>query len=274
MHARLPWQKEALRVNLAAQPRVIDWIPGALNLRDFGGYATTAGGKLQNGLLFRSGATHGIATEGLAQIAKELRVRTVIDLRSPGERKRWLSPFESHGITCFHLPLDPGLGMGMESGAPPLAVTRAMALGLFDWGQLYWSLLALNGQQFARIFEVLSEPRRLPVLVHCAGGRDRTGVTVALIQAALSVADDDIASDYALSSEMIGRAAPRPEFERLFGEVAIPREEIARAMTTRPEVMLDLLARVRTEHGGVRALLNTWGIADEVLERIEHAILT
>ncbi len=39
--------------------------------------------------------------------------------------------------------------------------------------------------RFARIIDLLGQPGTLPVLLHCAGGRDRTGVTVALIQVAL-----------------------------------------------------------------------------------------
>jgi protein-tyrosine phosphatase len=85
------------------------------------------------------------------------------------------------------------------------------------------------------------------VLVHCAGGRDRTGVTVALIQAALGVGDVDIAADYALSSQLLNLAAPRPEFERLFARMDIPREKVVRAMTTRTETMLALLDRIRAD---------------------------
>ncbi len=101
----------------STQARIIDWIAGTLNLRDFGGYPTDDGGMVQTGLPYRSGSTHGISTEGLGQIADELGVRTVIDLRSDSERTRWLSPFAEHGITTVHEPLDPWSGARSRDAA-------------------------------------------------------------------------------------------------------------------------------------------------------------
>lgn len=49
--------------------RVVDWIEGAVNLRDFGGYPTSEGRQVRSGILFRSGSTHAIASAGLARAA-------------------------------------------------------------------------------------------------------------------------------------------------------------------------------------------------------------
>jgi protein-tyrosine phosphatase len=252
-------------------PRVVDWIDGALNLRDFGGYPTADGALVRTGLLYRSGTTHGISSAGLARLADELGVRTVIDLRAHSERSRWLSPFADHGIATVHEPLDPGAGI--DPATPPVEMIRRMALGEFDWIGMYWSMLTLNGERFKRIFELLSQPGTLPVLVHCAGGRDRTGVTVALIQAALDVREQDIAADFALSSQLLAMSGPRPEFERVFAELTLPREEILRAMETLPETMLALFEQIRREHGSVQGLLRSLGVGDETLAAIRAATL-
>src|SRR4051794_36882510 len=111
--------------------RVVDWIDGAINLRDFGGYLTVDGQRIRSGLLFRSGNTHGIATEGIVRIAEELGVRTVIDLRSPNEFQTGRSAFEAHGIAVVHEPLDTGIGVNPSK--PRVALVRSMALGEFDW---------------------------------------------------------------------------------------------------------------------------------------------
>src|SRR4029453_15188695 len=121
--------------------------------------------------------------------------------------------FEEHCIQVLHAPLAPG--NGINPGALPPALIQRMTRGDFDWVELYWSLFQHNGERLRLIFEALGEPDNLPALVHCTGGRDRTGVAVALIQAALGVSDDDIAEDYALSSVLL-ELAPVSEFERLF----------------------------------------------------------
>ena len=91
--------------------RVVDWIDGAINLRDFGGYRTTHGRLVRSGVLYRSGNTHEISSAGLAHLAQRLGIRTVVDLRSDGERSRGLSAFEAHGIHNVHEPLEPGVGI-------------------------------------------------------------------------------------------------------------------------------------------------------------------
>src|SRR5690349_17446093 len=171
--------------------RVVDWIDGAINLRDFGGYATEDGGEVRAGVLYRSGNTCDISPDGLAHLARRLGIRTVVDLRTDGERRRARSHFEPHGIRSVHEALD--TGAGIDPTLPLDVLVRSMATGTFDWVELYWNVLHLNIERFARILTLLAEPGALPVLVHCAGGRDRTGVTAALIQATLGVRRADIA---------------------------------------------------------------------------------
>jgi protein-tyrosine phosphatase len=247
---------------------VVDWIDGAINLRDFGGYPTSDGRRLRSGLLFRSGDTCGISSDGLARVAGELGVRTVIDLRSDRERQRASSRFEDHGVLVVHEPLDPG--NGISPGAPPSSFVRGVVLGELDWVSLYWSLVRNNGSRFARILDQMGRPGTLPVLIHCAGGRDRTGVAVALIQAAVGVSDGDIAADYAMSGALLERT-PVAQFERLLGGMAIDRAALMRAMATRPETMHALLERIRGVYGDVRALLETCGADAGVLARLREA---
>ncbi len=61
--------------------RVVDWIEGAVNLRDFGGYPTSEGRQVRSGILFRSGSTHAIASAGLARVADE-RMRSTASITS------------------------------------------------------------------------------------------------------------------------------------------------------------------------------------------------
>jgi protein-tyrosine phosphatase len=245
--------------------RVVDWIDGAVNMRDFGAYPTHDGRVVRTGLLYRSGNTHEISAEGLAHLAVQLGIRTVVDLRSAGERSRARSAFETLGIRNVHEPLAPGVGV--DPAVPLETLTRSMADGSFDWSELYWNLLRFNMERFGRILSLLAEPDAVPALVHCAGGRDRTGVTVALIQAVLGVRREHIAEDFALSSQLLALGAPRPEFDRLFGRITdIPRADIVRAMTTRPETMRALLTRIDERYGSIDVLLEMMGVSPEVCD--------
>jgi protein-tyrosine phosphatase len=251
--------------------RIVDTIPGAVNLRDFGGYPTHAGCLVRTGVLYRSGFTHGLSTEDTARLAGELGIRTVVDLRGEPERARGLTAFANHGIRTVHEPIDTMLGDAVSLA--PGDLVQAIVRGDFDWVTLYWSILDLNGPRFARLLGMLTEPAALPILFHCSGGRDRTGVTVAIIQAALGVADEFIADDYAISSRMLALSASNGQLGRLFGDLDVPRDEVARALTTHPATMLALLARIRGEHGGFDALRRTWGVSDDTLSEVRAQLL-
>lgn len=249
--------------------RVVDGIAGAVNLRDFGGYPTDAGGMVREGLLFRSGRTHELDAQGLAALAERTGIRTVIDLRSASERSAGLSAFEQHGIRTVHENLD----TGFDPATPAREKLQAMASGSFDWPEMYWDLAARNQAGLVRIFGLLASPGALPVLIHCQGGRDRTGVTVALILGALGVATSDIAADYALSSELLGRGSAAADHERLFGGLGIPMDEVERALVTVPESIHAFFARIRAAHGSVPGYLRGIGVSAAVLGDLQAALI-
>lgn len=253
----------------ALHPRVIDGIAGTVNLRDFGGYPTEAAGRVREGLLFRSGRTHQLDAQGVAALAVRTGIRTVIDLRSASERSGGLSAFEQHGIQMVH----ENLGTGFDPATPAREKLLAMASGSFDWAELYWDLATRNQAGLVRIFGLLASPGALPVLIHCQGGRDRTGVTVALILGALGVAEDDIATDYALSSELLRRSLAAADHERLFEGIGIPMDEVQRALATVPETMHAFFARIRMTHGSVPGYLRAIGVSAAVLGDLQAALV-
>ncbi len=63
----------------------------------------------------------------------------------------------------------------------------------------YMSIVEHTKQEVANTLRLLLDKGNVPVLIHCAHGKDRTGVIVALILGCLEVDDDIIAEDYAKS---------------------------------------------------------------------------
>ena len=63
----------------------------------------------------------------------------------------------------------------------------------------YFDILEYTKPAVADILRLIIEGDNVPVLVHCAHGKDRTGVIIAVILACLEVDDEVIAQDYAES---------------------------------------------------------------------------
>ncbi|MFD0593733.1 tyrosine-protein phosphatase [Catellatospora coxensis] len=118
----------------------------------------------------------------------------------------------------------------------------------------------------ARAIELIAAGQG-PTVVHCWGGRDRTGVVVALVLELVGVSDADIAADYELTEQGMARYLAwqrrnRPDKGPLQPYLA----------STPAEVMRTFLAQLRERHGSVRAYLTGAGLAEESIEQLRSSL--
>lgn len=176
--------------------RILD-IPGAVNLRDFGGYETTAGARVRSGVLYRSGIMSNMTPAGRAAFSG-LGVTVICDLRRDDERADAPTPFPDHDPRQIHIPIDPGSAASM----------RKRGTGLLDAEERVRLMLEVNREfardhaaDYRRVFQSLSEADGDGFLIHCTAGKDRTGFGVAVILLALGVDRDLVVEDYLLTNE-------------------------------------------------------------------------
>lgn len=233
------------------------------NLRDLGGLPADDGRWIRHGSVFRSEAP-GLATPAdLEALHLRLRITEIIDLRRP----------EEHDAA----PLPPALAaharwhrVPFHVDAPPHVsdqAIRAAELTSADMGRFYAWVARNNVSQLREVLDLLAEAEA-PVLVHCAVGKDRTGVAVSVMLLALGVAADEVVADYARSDEPMRHVLPRHDArlttERIDGD---PR---LRAPAAAMSACLDELDR---ECGSVAAFLDELD-ADGSLRRRLRARLT
>jgi protein-tyrosine phosphatase len=92
--------------------RIIE-IPGAINLRDFGGYETTDGRRVRSGVLFRSGMLAGLTSDGKSAL-RDLGIGVICDLRRDEERNLDPTPFPIHDPRQVHVSIDPDHGVKLR----------------------------------------------------------------------------------------------------------------------------------------------------------------
>jgi protein-tyrosine phosphatase len=167
-----------------------DW-PGARNLRDLGGRALRDGGVTAFGRVFRSGAPEYLTDEGWRK-ARAAGLRTVIDLRNaPAETGRApdgpaIGPRSRTGLDFVPAPTeDPGDAEFLRVCGPWLDHPRSWA-----------GNARLAPDRITAVMRAIAGADGA-VLVHCAGGRDRTGMICAMLLDLAGATADAITDDYA-----------------------------------------------------------------------------
>jgi protein-tyrosine phosphatase len=130
---------------------------------------------------------------------------------------------------------------------------------------MYRHVLDARGTQLAEVARTLLAEDGLPAIVGCAAGKDRTGVTIALLLDLCGVPRNVIVDDYALSAQYF--ASPRAHIE------ADDWRSGSLVVDSPPEFMEGALAHLDEQHGGARALLRRHGLSDTELDRLV-ALLT
>jgi protein-tyrosine phosphatase len=134
--------------------------------------------------------------------------------------------------------------------------------------------LERSAWQFGRILSLPAEESRLPAVIHCAGGKDRTGMTVALLLTALGVDREDVLDDYAATS---ATAAHRTRLVEVLGHFVSfgVEEEAAQGMLSAPRWAMDeALTSLDESHGGVVPYLRgPAGLSTRTLSRLRRLLL-
>ncbi len=168
-------------------------LDGASNFRDLGGYRTVDKRVVRDGMVFRSGALHAL-TDADHQRLRELGVRVAVDLRPPEEQAA--EPTNVSFIRIVHVPLLRG-----ERTSDP----SALANGEGYLRDRYTEIVLDRAPDIGVIFQALADEDGLPAIIHCAAGKDRTGVVSAILLLALGVDEPTVLDDYELTSEYAAR---------------------------------------------------------------------
>jgi len=259
----------------AASTRRLLGTRGIHNFRDYGGYATPHG-RLRAGLLYRSAQHLGATADDLALVAG-LRLAAVIDLRGGSEREAAPCPrpegFAAR-IYAVSEKTDGLLGPHIEAARNLEGGFDACWLMREGYAAMPYRWRLRN--VFANYFEALATTDG-PTLVHCAAGKDRTGLACALLHMALGVHRDDVIADYLLTNSS-GDAEARvsdgmAEIRRIFGE-ELDMDQVRLLMLVQPDYLEAALGAIEARHGGVSAYLaDHLGVGPGRIEAIASRVI-
>ena len=164
-------------------------LEGCVNFRDLGGYESNFGGHIKWRTIFRSDSLHRLTRDDVGTLSShQIRLSAGIDIRSANE-------VEAVAAGALYDEGAPHHRIPFHRGTPLPDIP--------DVGKNYRTIVLENiDVALDEIFESLANPSNYPLAIYCSAGKDRTGMTIALLLRALGVSDEEIVADYVLSDDV------------------------------------------------------------------------
>jgi protein tyrosine/serine phosphatase len=238
---------------------------GCLNVRDLGGLPTEDGRRIRDGAVVRSDNIRALTEEGWRALEKH-GVARIVDLRWPEEKED--DPPRELEIDVVHVPV---LGEGYD---PEYVAELDEHLQSVDEiaDHYAWSYLDFLERYRARFGQAIAAVADADgtVLVHCLGGKDRTGLVSALLLRLAGVGLDTIGLDYAASGPNL-----EPRSVKWIAEAQddVEREKRRLLSDTPAEGIVRVLEEIERRYGDVAGYLRAAGVTDAQLDRLQERLV-
>ncbi|MEU8652621.1 tyrosine-protein phosphatase [Streptomyces sp. NPDC048737] len=253
-------------------------LAGVRNFRDVGGLPTVDGRRVRHGVLFRSGHLAHATDEDAAFLAS-LGLHTVFDFRNAADQRLEGPDVELPGVRNVNLPLsDPADGaefwkMVRDGDIDQL---REILGGGKAAGRMiasYRSVMTERTGEHSRVLHSLAEDS-VPALMHCAAGKDRAGLSIAVTLLAVGVEHEAILADYLESNAKHRRYKVRRSGTSAEAYSPEVMELLSPLFDARAEYLAAAFDTVEETWGGVEAYLEQGlGLAPETRERLRERLL-
>jgi protein-tyrosine phosphatase len=260
-----------------APPRHLQ-LEGGCNFRDIGGYAAAGGRTVKWGQVYRTGVLTYFTGNDHSSLLK-LGVRAICDLRREEERQREPSRWPDTTIHSMAWQDDSNMPTVRGFAAKRPRTADGMRDSMID---VYRALPAWMGPRIRGLFECIAAGKA-PVVVHCAAGKDRTGVAIAVLLGALGVATNSIIEDYLLTNA----GGDFEQFIRAHQDSQLGLADAHQPLLSMPEEMRRMLFvadadylqaaldQIEREHGGLETYLKaSVQVGPQILQRVRDSLLT
>ena len=242
-----------------------------VNFRDVGGYPTADGHYVRWGQIYRSGQLANLSNFD-QQYLTRLGIKLICDLRTKKESLEFPDHLSAALKKVYaHKP--------MYSNKESSRGLRTFLSNLNRVDDLvtesYHFMLDQKAHSLGELLTSMADSDKLPMLIHCTAGKDRTGMTCALLLLLLGVDEEIVIADYSLSNRYYHHI--REDVQKDARRLAILRlsvDDLLPLMSANPQTLRSSLDHIRENYGSVeRYLTDAAGVTPATLATLRDKLL-
>lgn len=255
-------------------------------------------GQMKPNLIFRSATLDKATKKDVEQIVSKLNIQTIIDLRGRAEHNTLLeepalirgyysaSQYQSSNRErrLFKLDLAQSIAVSIKKNMSFLTmiififlkfigfklyarqmVIRNSLLGVHGLYGLNMGIL-INGTELREFFDLIRDKKAFPILIHCSAGKDRTGLTIALLQSLSGAPKELIFENYSASYGLLEKE--RERIRREIEKTGMSRE----FEKSDPETLEKTFEFIDEKYGSLKEYLISIGVDEKQQSEIISTI--
>lgn len=227
------------------------------NFRDIGGLSTVDGRKMKPGILYRSGELAYLSSRDLKTL-ESCNFQLIIDLRTSNEKKSKPDRVpQNNELQLIHIPIhhDSQDLTHVEFFKFLFGNSKKIDFGVII-KEFYHCMATERLAEIKDVLTLVSQSSNMPALIHCKGGKDRTGLISALIQLIVGVPYKTVLEEYLLSNDLIEPQMKKIErMIRWMSLFRIPPEQIKPLLVVKADYLNDVHDYMLNQYGSVEAFL-------------------
>ena len=223
-------------------------LEGAHNVRDIGGY------KAENGKITRW--KKFIRADGLESLTRsdinkllEYGLSIDIDLRSDMEYDSWVDVLQYCSEVDYY----------------QVQLLKELKITYGSLGGIYVDASDSCKKAFYKVFKIMTDNPEKTILFHCAAGKDRTGMTAALLLMLAGVAKEDIIRDYTVTTENLYSVLERFSYEN--------DEKLKDYIGSEGEYIEKFINHIEKKYGGAEAYMRKIGLKESEIKSLKESFL-
>jgi protein-tyrosine phosphatase len=238
---------------------------GCLNVRDLGGLPTEDGRRTRAGRVVRSDNVRKLTDAGWRSLADH-GVTRIVDLRWPEELAE--DQPRDVDVEVLHISV---LGEAIDHDYIEQLDEHLDSVDdvadHYAWS--YVDFLERYRDRFGLAFAAIADAEG-GVVVHCMGGKDRTGIVSAVLLRLAGVAHDEIGEDYAVTASNLA-----PSTSRWIPAIAdeVERAKQMKLRNTPAEAIVRVVREIESRYGDVASYLRAAGLSEEQVERLRERLV-